>query len=210
MLDQKRIAVPTVFLFDGRTGSLLSKWGENAFALPHGLTVDPDDNIWVADVAWHQVFQVLARWAAAADTWRTRQTRRDSSHFNRPTDVAVAQDGSFHVRDGYGNGRVLKFAADGRFLLQLGTKGKEPGQFDLPHGIALDAAGRVYVVDRQNVRVQVFDSEGKFLMQWRSPHFVSPQDIRIGGSGTVFVAEGGNDKLPPHRSPGDRFGRIPG
>jgi peptidylamidoglycolate lyase len=196
VLDQKPIAVPTVFLFDGRTGSLLSKWGENAFALPHGLTVDPNDNIWVADVAWHQVFKFSHDGRLLLTLGERGKPGDDSSHFDRPTDVAVAQDGSFYVSDGYGNSRVLKFAADGRFSLQWGTKGKEPGQFDLPHGIALDAAGRVYVVDRQNVRVQVFDSEGKFLTQWRSPHFASPQDIKIGSSGTVFVAEGGNDKLP--------------
>ena len=79
----------------------------------------------------------------------------DRSHFNRPTDVAVARDGSFYVSDGYVNSRVLKFAADGKFLVQWGTKGNGPGQLDLPHGIALDAAGRVFVVDRQNARVQV-------------------------------------------------------
>ena len=77
----------------------------------------------------------------------------DRLHFNRPTDAAVASDGSFYVSDGYENSRVMKFAADGTFVLTWGTKGKGPAQFDLPHGIALDAAGRVFVVDRQNGRV---------------------------------------------------------
>ena len=75
------------------------------------------------------------------------------------------------------NSRVLKFAPDGKLLLQWGTKGKGPGQFDLPHGIALDATGRVFVVDRRNERVQVFDSRGKYLSEWKGPPFVSPQDI---------------------------------
>jgi peptidylamidoglycolate lyase len=199
VLDQAPIAVPTVFLFDGRTGRLLAKWGEKLFALPHSLTVDLKDNIWVADVAWHQVFKFSHDGRLLLTLGERGKPGDDSSHFNRPTDVAVAPDGSFYVSDGYGNSRVLKFAADGKFLFQWGTKGKEPGQFDLPHGIALDAAGRVFVVDRQNARVQVFDSTGRYLRQWKGPHFVSPQDIKIGSDGTAFVAEGGNDK-PPDRT----------
>ena len=199
VLDQAPIAVPTVFLFDGRTGRLLAKWGEKLFALPHSLTVDLKDNIWVADVAWHQVFKFSHDGRLLLTLGERGKPGDDSSHFNRPTDVAVAPDGSFYVSDGYGNSRVLKFAADGKFLFQWGTKGKEPGQFDLPHGIALDAAGRVFVVDRQNARVQVFDSAGRYLRQWKGPHFVSPQDIKIGSNGTAFVAEGGNDK-PPDRT----------
>ena len=196
VLDQQPITVPTVFLFDGQTGRLLSKWGENAFALPHSLTVDLNDNIWVTDVAWHQVFKFSHDGRLLLKVGERGKPGDDSSHFNRPTDVAVAPDGSFYVSDGYGNSRVLKFGADGKFLLQWGTKGKESGQFDLPHGIALDAAGRLYVVDRKNERVQVFDSNGKYLTEWKSPHFASPQDIKIADDGTVFVAEGGNDKLP--------------
>jgi peptidylamidoglycolate lyase len=161
VLDLAPIAVPTVFLFDGRTGRLLAKWGEKLFALPHGLTVDHQDNVWVTDVAWHQVFKFSHDGRLLLTLGERGKPGDDSSHFNRPTDVAVARDGSFYVSDGYGNSRVLKFAADGKFLFQWGTKGKEPGQLDLPHGIALDAAGRVFVVDRQNARVQVFDSNGQ-------------------------------------------------
>jgi peptidylamidoglycolate lyase len=199
VLDQGPIAVPTVFLFDGRTGRLLAKWGEKLFALPHGLTVDRQDNVWVTDVAWHQVFKFSHDGRLLLTLGERGKPGDDRSHFNRPTDVAVARDGSFYVSDGYGNSRVLKFAADGEFLFQWGTKGKEPGQFDLPHGIALDAAGRVFVVDRQNARVQVFASNGRYLTQWKGSHFVSPQDIKISSDGTAFVAEGGNDK-PPDRT----------
>ena len=196
LLDQKPIPLPTVFVLDGRTGRVLAKWGENSFALPHSLTVDHNDNIWVTDVAWHQVFKFSHDGRLQLTLGERGKPGDDSSHFNRPTDVAVARDGSFYVSDGYGNSRVLKFASDGKFLLQWGTKGTEPGQFDLPHGIALDSAGRVYVVDRKNVRLQIFDSEGKYLTQWKSPHFASPQDIKISSEGTIFVAESGTDKLP--------------
>ena len=215
VLDKTSIAVPTVFVFDGRTGRLLKKWGEKLFALPHSVTVDREDNIWVTDVALNQVFKfsyegklllILGERGVAGD---------DGSHFNRPTDVAVAPDGSFYVSDGYGNNRVLKFASDGKLLSQWGTKGKGPGQFDLPHGIALDDGGRVFVVDRSNARVQVFDSRGNYLNQWKGPPFVSPQDIAIGNDGTAFVTDIGEQYTMPDRSgvyvmrlEGSSLGRI--
>ncbi|MEK6410511.1 MAG: peptidyl-alpha-hydroxyglycine alpha-amidating lyase family protein [Acidobacteriota bacterium] len=221
VLDQTPIPVPTIFVFDGRTGRLLAKWGEKLFALPHSLTVDRKDNVWVTDVALHQVYKFSPDGKLLLTLGGRGIAGNDSSHFNRPTDVAVAPDGSFYVSDGYGNSRVLKFAADGKFLFQWGTKGNGPGQFDLPHGIALDAAGRVFVVDRQNARVQVFDSGGKYLTLWKGPHFVNPQDIAIRSDGIAFVVDIGdnigNDKFPdrsgmlvirPDGSLVARFGRF--
>ena len=195
VLDQTPIPSPTVFVFDGQTGVPLGIWGENVFALPHSLTVDKQDNVWVTDVALHQVFKFSHDGKLLLTLGERGVAGDDSSHFNRPTDIAVAPDGSFYVSDGYGNSRVQKFAANGKFLFTWGTKGKAPGQLDLPHGIALDQAGRVFVVDRQNGRVQVFDSQGTHL-QWKSPPFVNPQDIAIGTDGTVFVTDIGNEKLP--------------
>ena len=122
----------------------------------------------------------------------------DTSHFNRPSDVAIAADGSFYVSDGYGNSRVLKFSADGKFLFQWGKKGKAAGEFDLPHAIALDTKGNVYVADRQNKRIQVFDDQGKYITEWKGPPFVNPQNIKIGEDGTAFIVDTGNDQ-PPDR-----------
>lgn len=217
VLDQTPIVVPTVFVFDGRTGRLLNKWGEKLFALPHSLTVDRQDSVWVTDVALHQVYKFSRDGKLLLTLGERGIPGADNSHFNRPTDVAVALDGSFYVSDGYGNSRVLKFAADGKFMNQWGTKGTGLGQFDLPHGIVLDAAGRVFVVDRQNARVQVFDSKGNYLTQWKGAHFVNPQDIAIGSDGTAFVVDIGDDKLPdrsgvlvirPDGSFVGRFGRY--
>ena len=214
MLDQTPITVPTVFVFDGRTGRLLKKWGGKLFALPHSVTLDRQDDIWVTDVALNQVFKFSHEGKLLLTLGARGVAGNDSSHFNRPTDVAVAPDGSFYVSDGYVNSRVLKFAADGKFLVQWGTKGNGPGQFDLPHGIALDAAGRVFVVDRQNARVQVFDGEGTYLSQWKGPPFVSPQDIAISIDGTAFVTDIGDDSLPDRsgvfviRPEGSSVGRI--
>lgn len=199
VLDQTPIVLPTVFVFDGRTGKPLGWWGKERFALPHSLTVDHQDNVWVTDVALHQVFKFSHDGQLLLTLGERGVAGHDSSHFNRPTDVAVASDGSFYVSDGYENSRVVKFARDGKFMLTWGTKGKGPGQFDLPHGIALDAGGRVFVVDRQNARVQVFDGNGRHV-PWNSPPLVNPQDIAIGADGTVFVTDIGDDRLPADRS----------
>jgi peptidylamidoglycolate lyase len=197
ILDKTPIEVPTIFVFDGRTGSFLKKWGEKLFAWPHSLTIDDNDNIWVTDVALHQVFKFSHDEKLLLTLGERGVAGDDASHFNRPTDVAVAKDGSFYVSDGYGNSRVLKFSADGKFLFDWGKKGKASGEFDLPHGIALDTKGNVYVVDRQNARIQIFDDKGKYISEWKG--FIMPQDIKIGEDGTAFIVDPGNDQ-PPDRS----------
>jgi DNA-binding beta-propeller fold protein YncE len=193
VLDLTPIPAPAVLVFDAQTGHLLTRWGEKRFALPHSLTVDRDDNVWITDVALHQVYKFTPDGRLLLTLGERAAPGRDRVHFNRPTDVAVDADGSFYVSDGYVNSRILKFAADGKVLLDWGVKGTGPGQFDLPHGIALDAAGRVHVVDRQNARVQIFDRDGQYVAQWTS-HFVNPQDIAIGRDGTAFVTDIGDDR----------------
>jgi peptidylamidoglycolate lyase len=125
----------------------------------------------------------------------------DSSHFNKPTDVAVLSDGSFYVSDGYVNSRVAKFSADGKYQFEWGRKGVGPGEFNTPHGITVDTAGRVYVADRENDRIQVFTPEGKFITQWKNPALGRPYGVRIGRDGLLYVADGGEQpKSPPERS----------
>jgi DNA-binding beta-propeller fold protein YncE len=108
--------------------------------------------------------------------------------FDRPTDVAVAPGGEFYVADGYGNSRVLKFSRDGKLVKRWGRKGKGEGEFNLPHAICLDDRGRVYVGDRQNNRVQVFDADGKFLAVWKESG--APYGLFRTGDGRLFVADG--------------------
>jgi DNA-binding beta-propeller fold protein YncE len=213
VLDQTLIAMPTVFVFDGQTGVLRKAWGKDSFALPHSVTVDSRDNVWITDVALNQVFKFSRDGSLLLTLGERGVAGDDERHFNRPTDVAVAPDGSFFVSDGYGNSRVMKFAPDGAFLSQWGSKGKGSGQFDLPHGIALDASGRVFVVDRQNGRVQVFDGKGTYLTTLKQT-FVNPQDIAIASDGTAFVTDIGEEKLPDRsgvyvfRPDGSSAGRI--
>ncbi|HLO80220.1 MAG TPA: peptidyl-alpha-hydroxyglycine alpha-amidating lyase family protein [Chitinophagaceae bacterium] len=162
------ISVNTILMMDRQTGKMLNSWGANQFVMPHGLTVDKDDNVWVTDVALHQVFKFTHEGQLLMTLGQARQAGTDSLHFNLPTDVAVASDGSLYVSDGYGNSRVVKFSPSGKYLFAWGTKGDQPGQFKTPHGIDLDAAGNVYVADRENNRIQKFDADGKFINSWKN------------------------------------------
>ena len=136
--------------------------------MPHGLNVDKDDNIWLTDVALQQVFKLSPDGSVLMTLGERGVKGNDSLHFNMPTDVAVASDGSFYVSDGYGNSRVVKLSADGHFLFEWGTKGSQPGQLQTPHGIDIDANGNVFVADRENNRIQKFDANGKFIAEWKN------------------------------------------
>src|SRR5688500_13271934 len=95
------------------------------------------------------------------------------STFNLPTDIAFAPNGDLYVTDGYGAARVVKFSRDGKFLLEWGKRGTGPGEFGLPHNLVVDDQGRVYVTDRDNQRIQVFDANGKYLTEWKGTGGVS-------------------------------------
>ena len=148
---------------DNETGKILNSWGANLFIMPHGLTVDKEDNIWVTDVALHQVFKFNRDGQLHMTLGVANVPGNDSIHFDRPTDVAVANDGSFYVSDGYGNSRIVRFSPAGKYLFHWGTHGSKVGEFNIPHGLTLDYKGNVYVADRQNNRIQVFDSTGVFI-----------------------------------------------
>jgi peptidylamidoglycolate lyase len=191
----------TIAVFDGATGELIAEWGEGMFVMPHGLTVDAEDNIWLTDVGRHQVFKFSHDGELLLELGEYRTPGADSTHFNLPTDVAVLDDGGFFVSDGYGNSRVVKFSSDGEFEFQWGTKGSGEGEFDLPHGLALDDAGRLYVADRSNSRIQVFDREGSFIAEWPREKVGRPYGIAVDTAGSVFVVDGGDQpSAPPDRS----------
>lgn len=195
------IQASSVSVFDGATGEQVAEWGQNLFVMPHGLTVDGQDNVWVTDVGRHQVFKFTHDGDLLLTVGTASVPGADSMHFNLPTDVAVLPDGSFYVSDGYANTRVVKFSSAGQFLFQWGTKGSGPGQFDLPHGIAIDSAGRVYVADRSNARVQVFDAQGRFVTEWKNSTLGRPYAVAIGTDAKAYIIDGGDQPLkPPDRS----------
>ena len=195
------IEAPTILLFDSASGRQLSAWGAGRFAMPHGLTVDSRDNVWVTDVALHQVFKFTQDGALLLTLGERGVPGDDSVHFDRPTDVAVAPDGSFYVSDGYRNSRVVRFSKEGRYLFSWGRKGNRPGEFDVPHSIARDAAGQIYVADRSNARIQVFDSVGHFLAEWKGSELGRPWAVRVGPEGYLYVVDGGDQpEAPPDRA----------
>lgn len=167
------ISSNTILELDNENGKILNSWGANLFIMPHGLTVDKEDNIWVTDVALHQIFKFNHSGRMLMKLGVAKVSGNDSLHFNLPTDVAVANDGSFYVSDGYGNSRVVKFSPSGKYLFQWGTHGSKIGEFDIPHGITLDNKGNVYVADRQNNRIQVFDSTGVFFKELKNNESVA-------------------------------------
>ncbi|MFC1720193.1 peptidyl-alpha-hydroxyglycine alpha-amidating lyase family protein [Pseudomonadota bacterium] len=200
-LSTTPIAGPTVTAFDAQTGKVVAEWGDNTFAMPHGLTIDRNDNVWLTDVALQQVYKFTLDGELLLTLGERGVSGNDSTHLNRPTDVAVAADGTVYVSDGYNNTRVMQFSPDGLFVGQWGTSGKGPGEFNVPHGLAMDNNGLIYVADRENDRVQIFNQAGKFLGQWKSDAIGRPYGISIAPDGTVLVADGGEQPdNPPDRS----------
>jgi peptidylamidoglycolate lyase len=162
------ISSNTILMLDNETGKILNAWGANEFIMPHGLTVDRQNNIWVTDVALHQVFKFSHEGKLLMKLGMAKTPGSDSLHFNLPTDVAVTKDGSFYVSDGYGNSRIVKFSKEGKFLFAWGKRGDKAGEFHTPHGIDLDESGNVYVADRDNNRIQKFDGAGHFIVEWKN------------------------------------------
>lgn len=176
----------TLTTLDEESGRILNAWGAGMFINPHGLTIDNANNIWVTDTELHQVFKFSEDGKRLLVLGEARVSGADGTHFNKPTDVAVLPDGSFYVSDGYGNSRVCKFSPEGKYLFEWGTKGKAPGQFNLPHGVDVDMEGKVYVADRENNRVQKFTGDGEFVNQWQSKNGGGVYAVKVDTSNSVL------------------------
>jgi len=189
--------IEPILVFDSK-GNLLKSWGRGYFSRPHGLYIGPDDTIYCSDDGDHTVrrfasdgrlLMTLGNKNQPSDTGCVnkdyRTIRQAAGPFNSPTDIARDNEDNIYVSDGYGNARIHKFSKEGELLLSWGEPGRRPGQFNLPHGICIDKEGIVYVADRENSRIQLFDSEGKFLDQWDANR---PTDVLIGGN-SLYVTE---------------------
>lgn len=200
------ISQNTVFEFDSQTGKVINAWGANLFLMPHGLTVDKDNNVWVTDVALQQIFKFSHEGKLLMKLGTAKVAGDDASHFNLPTDVAVADDGTFYVSDGYGNSRVAKFSPSGRFIKSWGKYGSKPGEFIIPHGIAIDNKNIIYVADRQNNRIQLFDTSGRFLKELKNNEEVEQvPSIAIGLNNSLFAIDYDPRKKPDSTVNGSTF-----
>lgn len=184
----------TVFMLDGSTGKLLSTWGGEQFVMPHGLSVDSDDNVWVTDVGSQQIHKFSHAGTLLLSIGEKGVQGTDENHFALPSDIGITKDGGVYVSDGYINTRVIKFTPSGVFESQWGTPGTQPGNFDLPHGIAINI-DRVYVADRGNSRLQIFDHNGVYIAEWKNKQIGRPYGVAVNGNGEVFIIDGGNQPL---------------
>jgi hypothetical protein len=185
-----RDEVPAVLKYDP-SGALVDAWGQGLFVWPHGFFLDDDGNIWTTDARGegdkgHQVIKhgpdgrVLMRLGTAGTAGNGEDT------FDGPADVVVAPNGDIFVADGHGNNRVVKFSKDGEFITSWGQHGTGPGEFDEPHCLAFDSRGRLFVGDRINQRIQVFDQDGRYLDEWPD---IMASGIYISEDDTVYVAD---------------------
>jgi DNA-binding beta-propeller fold protein YncE len=158
-------------VFD-RDGNFLRSWGEGLFSRAHGIHIDSDDNLYCTDDGDHTVRKVSTDGKVLMTIGVPDQPAPflSGKPFNRCTHTALSPKGEIYVSDGYGNSRVHKYSPDGKHLMCWGTTGTDPGEFNIPHNIAADEDGWVYVADRENHRVQVFDGNGKFEAQWNNMH----------------------------------------
>lgn len=190
-----------MIVFD-KEGQFLSAWGEGVFNNPHGVFIDGKDQVWCVDNGDHTVRrfdtagalqQTIGEAGHEADTGfalDASPVQKGAGPFNRCTNVAVLPNGDFYVADGYGNARVHKFGKDGTLQFSWGEPGAGPGQFNLPHGIAVDSAGLVYVADRENSRVQIFSPKGDYLREWNWT--ARPCDLFIDDQDRIYIAELGH------------------
>jgi sugar lactone lactonase YvrE len=177
-----------VLVFD-TNGKYLRGWGEGEFPYPHSLRVLRDGFIWLTDRKSQQLlkFTPEGKLLLALGEKGVAGDNTSRTTFNGVSDVVMAANGDLFVSDGEGgNTRVVKFSRDGTFIKYWGTKGSGPGEFGGPHCVAMDSQGRVYVCDRGNKRIQVFDQEGRYLSQMAQ--FGTPVSIAFGKDDLMFVA----------------------
>jgi sugar lactone lactonase YvrE len=207
-------SLPAVLLFD-EAGRLTTSFGAGMFVFPHGIHVDRSGNVWVTDARGgegkgHQVFKFSGDGKLLLTLGKPGIAGAEPDGFNQPSDVAVAADGAIFVADGHdqgSNARIVKFSKDGKFIKTWGKRGSSAGEFDTPHGLAFDSRGRLFVADRGNNRIQIFDQEGKFLEEWKQ--FGRPSGIYIDGNDVLYVADSeSNRQTNPGWKRGIRIGSV--
>ncbi len=203
--------VNPVMLFD-KDGNLVRSFGAGYISWPHGIHVDRDGNVWIADgrdnqagdnppddAYGHQVHK-FSPTGVHLMALGSRGGGRDEAYFYTPNDVHVAPNGDIFVAEGHSNNpgtpaRVLKFNSDGEFLMSFGEMGDGPGQFTQPHALAMDSRGRLFVADRSNNRIQIFDQDGNFIDMWYQ--FGRPSGIYIDKNDVLYSADSESGSVNP-------------
>jgi sugar lactone lactonase YvrE len=213
------------FEFDPN-GTFVRSFGDAMFTRSHGLRIDREGNLWATDVGAHTVVklnpmgQVLLTIGTKGQAGEWNEAA-GSRKLNQPNDIAIAANGDVFVAQGHtpgltsGDARVLKFDKDGRFIKSWGGKGKEPGQFDVAHGIAIDPKGLLWVMDRENSRIQVFDADGTFVREQKykglpcSVAFGRDEAFMVNGfTGQLLRLDAGGKVLAATGKPGTAAGEF--
>jgi DNA-binding beta-propeller fold protein YncE len=158
-------AKPPVQVYDS-SGKFVRAWTSESILIPHHIRVDHGGHIWVTDIGSHTVQKYTQDGKLLLTIGTPGEAGCDETHFNKPTDMTILPNGDVFVSDGYGNRRVVHLDSKGKFIKAWGEEGTGPGQFALPHSIVADSRGRIYVADRENARVQIFNTDGKLLGMW--------------------------------------------
>ena len=185
--------LPPILKFDS-SGKLLKAFGAGLLLFPHGMHVDSEGNVWVTDGLGkdgkgHQVFKFSPDGRVLMTLGKAGVAGSGPDEFNAPSAVLVAPNGDIFVADGHGgntNARIVKFTKDGKFIKSWGKKGSGPGELDIPHALAMDSRGRLFVGDRQNNRIQIFDQDGNYIDQWFQ--FSRPSGVFIDKKDMIYVA----------------------
>jgi sugar lactone lactonase YvrE len=221
--------LPAILKFD-ESGKLVKAFGAGMFISPHGIDVDHEGNVWVTDCACtggrprgdttapaapgppkgHQVFKFSPEGKLLMTLGKVGGGR-EPEYFWQPNDVLVAPNGDIFVAEGHSstpnaNARILKFSKDGRFIKAFGKKGTGRGEFDQPHALAMDSRGRLFVGDRGNNRIQIFDQDGNYLAEWTQ--FSRPSGIYIDRHDNIYVADSESGSVEPANSAWKRGIRV--
>lgn len=208
--------VDPVLLFD-LEGNLVRSFGAGLIAWPHGIYVDKDDNVWIADAVgyvpvpegWgHVVYKFSPEGELLMTLGQRGVAGAGKDTFRKPNDVVVAPNGDIFVADGHGsapgepvNNRIVRFAADGTYLGEFGVPGGDRGELNEPHAITMDSAGRLFVADRANSRIQIFDQQGNLQAVWTQ--FGRPSGLYIDKNDVLYAADSESNT---RRNPGWKRG----
>ncbi len=187
-----------VMLFDP-DGNVVKSFGSGMIVWPHGIFVDVDDNVWIADAVGyapvpegvgHTVMKFSRDGELLMRLGKEGVAGSGKDTFTKPSDVLVAPNGDIFVADGHdagGNNRIVKFSKDGVYLTEWGTTGSGVGEFQDPHALAMDSEGRLFVGDRGNSRIQIFDQDGNHLETWTQ--FGRPSGLYIDDNDVLYSAD---------------------
>lgn len=207
--------IDPIMLVDAN-GKILKQFGKNMIVWPHGLHVDPDGNLWIADARGdeerkkgHQVHKFSPDGELLMSIGTAGVAGRDKYLFDQPNDVAVTPNGDIFVADGHGTGgnnRIVKYNSNGEYIMEFGSEGEGPGKFSEPHALAINSQGKLFVGDRNNNRVQIFDFDGNYIDSWTQ--FGRPSGLYVDKNDNLYSADSESNSLWFRNSDMERGIRI--